>query len=131
MNQKTKKLIILNLPYAIIGLFCSNIGEAWRIAEGTDISTKLLDFFTSMGTAWGNPMPSFHPFDLCIGLAIGAAFRLVVYVRSKNAKKACSPNSTPSPSRRRWRFATAQKQGRTVRATTTMWKCRTTIISSM
>ena len=87
MNQKTKKLIILNLPYAIIGLFCSNIGEAWRIAEGTDISTKLLGFFTSMGTAWGNPMPSFHPFDLCIGLAIGAAFRLVVYVRSKNARK--------------------------------------------
>ncbi len=87
MNQKTKKLIILNLPYAMIGLFCSNIGEAWRIAEGTDISTKLLGFFTSMGTAWGNPMPSFHPFDLCIGLAIGAAFRLVVYVRSKNARK--------------------------------------------
>lgn len=87
MNQKTKKLIILNLPYVIIGLFCSNIGEAWRIAAGTDISTKLLGFFTSMGTAWGNPMPSFHPFDLCIGLAIGAAFRLVVYVRSKNAKK--------------------------------------------
>lgn len=87
MNQKTKKLIILNLPYAIIGLFCSNIGEAWRIAEGTDISTKLLGFFTSMGAAWGNPMPSLHPFDLCIGLAIGAAFRLVVYVRSKNAKK--------------------------------------------
>ena len=87
MNQKTKKLIILNLPYAIIGLFCSNIGEAWRIAEGMDISTKLLGFFTSMGTAWGNPMPSFHPFDLCIGLAIGAAFRLVVYVRSKNARK--------------------------------------------
>ena len=81
MNQKTKKLIILNIPYVVIGLFCTNI------AEGTDISTKLLGFFTSMGTAWGNPMPSFHPFDLCIGLAIGAAFRLVVYVRSKNAKK--------------------------------------------
>lgn len=87
MNQKTKKLIILNIPYVVIGLFCSNIGEAWRIAAGTDISTKLLGFFTSMGTAWGNPMPSFHPFDLCIGLAIGAAFRLVVYVRSKNARK--------------------------------------------
>lgn len=87
MNQKTKKLIILNIPYVVIGLFCSNIGEAWRIAAGADISTKLLGFFTSMGTAWGDPMPSLHPFDLCIGLAIGAAFRLVVYVRSKNAKK--------------------------------------------
>ena len=87
MNQKTKKLIILNIPYVVIGLFCTNIGEAWRMAAGTDISTKLLGFFTSMGAAWGNPMPSLHPFDLCIGLAIGAAFRLVVYVRSKNARK--------------------------------------------
>jgi len=87
MNQKTKKLIILNIPYVVIGLFCTNIGEAWRMAAGADISTKLLGFFTSMGAAWRNPMPSLHPFDLCIGLAIGAAFRLVVYVRSKNAKK--------------------------------------------
>ena len=87
MNQKTKKLIILNIPYVVIGLFCTNIGEAWRMAAGTDISTKLLGFFTSMGASWGNPMPSLHPFDLCIGLAIGAAFRLVVYVRSKNARK--------------------------------------------
>ena len=87
MNQKTKKLIILNLPYVIIGLFCSNIGEAWRLATGADISEKLVSFFASMGVAWSNPLPSFHPFDLAIGLVIGAVFRLVVYVRSKNAKK--------------------------------------------
>ena len=87
MNQKTKKLILLNIPYVIIGLFCTNIGEAWRIAGGVDLSTKLLGFFTSMEAAWSNPMPSFHPFDLCIGLAIGATLRLVVYVRGKNAKK--------------------------------------------
>jgi len=87
MNQKTKKLIILNLPYVIIGLFCSNIGEAWRLATGADISEKLVGFFASMGVAWSNPLPSFHPFDLAIGLVIGAVFRLVVYVRSKNAKK--------------------------------------------
>ena len=87
MNQETKKLIILNLPYVIIGLFCSNIGEAWRLATGADISEKLVGFFASMGVAWSNPLPSFHPFDLAIGLVIGAVFRLVVYVRSKNAKK--------------------------------------------
>ncbi|CAK7066805.1 MAG: hypothetical protein BACD_03162 [Bacteroides rodentium] len=87
MNQKTKKLIILNLPYVIIGLFCSNIGEAWRMAAGADISAKLASFFACMGTAWSNPLPSLHPFDLCLGLVIGAGFRLVVYVRSKNAKK--------------------------------------------
>ena len=49
MNQKTKKLIILNIPYAIIGLFCSNIGEAWRMAAGADISGKLASFFACMG----------------------------------------------------------------------------------
>ncbi len=87
MNDKTKKLIILNLPYFIIGLFCTNIGEAWRIAADADLGTKIISFCSSMGAAWGNPMPSFHPFDLVIGLAIGATFRLVVYVRSKNAKK--------------------------------------------
>ena len=87
MNDKTKKLIILNLPYFIIGLFCTNIGEAWRIATGADLGTKIISFCSSMGAAWGNPMPSFHPFDLVIGLTIGATFRLVVYVRSKNAKK--------------------------------------------
>ena len=87
MNDKTKKLIILNLPYFIIGLFCTNIGEAWRIATGADLGAKIISFCSSMGAAWGNPMPSFHPFDLVIGLTIGATFRLVVYVRSKNAKK--------------------------------------------
>lgn len=87
MNGKTKKLLILNMPYVIIGLFCTNIGEAWRIAAGADLGTKIISFCSSMGTAWSNPLPSLHPFDLCIGLAIGAVFRLVVYVRSKNAKK--------------------------------------------
>ena len=87
MNQKTKKLIILNLPYVLIGLFCTNLGEAWRLAEGADLSEKLLGFFSAMGPAWGTLMPSFHPVDLLIGLAVGATIRLVVYVRSKNAKK--------------------------------------------
>ena len=87
MNQKTKKLIILNIPYVIIGLLCTNLGEAWRLAEGADLSEKLLGFFSAMGPAWSNPMPSFHPVDLMLGLAVGAVSRLVVYVRSKNAKK--------------------------------------------
>ena len=87
MNQKTKKLIILNLHYVLIGLFCTNLGEAWRLAEGADLSEKLLGFFSAMGPAWGNPMPSFYPADLLIGLAVGATIRLVVHVRSKNAKK--------------------------------------------
>lgn len=87
MNQKTKKLLVLNLPYFIIALVCTNIGEAWRIAEGGTTGEKILGFLSALGTAFSNPLPSLHPADLCIGLVIGVVFRLVVYVRSKNAKK--------------------------------------------
>ena len=87
MNQKTKKLLILNIPYMVIGLICTNVGEAWRIADGAEIGEKILGFLSALGTAFSNPAPSLHPFDLCIGLAVGGIFRLIVYVRSKNAKK--------------------------------------------
>lgn len=87
MNQKTKKLLILNIPYVVIGLICTNVGEAWRIAVGADIGEKILGFLSALDTAFSNPVPSFHPFDLCIGIAVGGIFRLIVYVRSKNAKK--------------------------------------------
>jgi len=49
MNQKTKKFLLLNLPYVIIGLFCTNVGEAWRIATGADLGTKIISFCGSMG----------------------------------------------------------------------------------
>lgn len=87
MNQKTKKLLILNIPYFVIGLICTNVGEAWRIAEGAEIGEKILGFFSALGVAFSNPIPSIHPFDLCTGIAVGGMIRLVVYVRSKNAKK--------------------------------------------
>ena len=87
MNQKTKMLLIFNIPYAVIGLICTNVGQAWRIAGGAEIGEKILSFFSMLGTAFSNPLPSIHPFDLCIGIGIGGILRLVVYVRSKNAKK--------------------------------------------
>mgnify|MGYP001851107780 CR=1 FL=1 len=87
MNQKTKKLLILNIPYVVIGLICTNVGQAWRMAGGAEIGEKILSFFSMLGAAFSNPLPSIHPFDLCIGIGIGGILRLVVYVRSKNAKK--------------------------------------------
>lgn len=87
MSNKTKKLLILNLPYFIAGLVCTNLGEAWRIAEGADMSEKLLGFFSAMGAAFSNPMPSLHPMDLLIGVCFGAGLRLAVYLKGKNAKK--------------------------------------------
>ena len=45
MSDKVKKQVILNLPYVILGLIATNLGEAWRLAEGADISEKLLALF--------------------------------------------------------------------------------------
>jgi type IV secretion system protein VirD4 len=87
MNQKTKKLLILNLPYVLIGLFCTNVGEAWRIASGSTTGEKILDFLTALGEAFANPLPSLHPFDLCVGLAVAVTIRAAVYLKGKNAKK--------------------------------------------
>ena len=87
MSNKTKKLLILNLPYFIAGLVCTNLGEAWRIAEGADMSEKLLGFLSALGAAFSNPMPSLHPMDLLIGMCCGAGLRLAVYLKGKNAKK--------------------------------------------
>ena len=87
MSNKTKKLLILNLPYFIAGLICTNLGEAWRIAEGADMSEKLLGFLSALGAAFSNPMPSLHPMDLLIGVCCGAGLRLAVYLKGKNAKK--------------------------------------------
>ena len=87
MSNKTKKLLILNLPYFIAGLVCTNLGEAWRIAEGADMSEKLLGFLSALGAAFSNPMPSLHPLDLLIGVCCGADLRLAVYLKGKNAKK--------------------------------------------
>lgn len=44
-TRKIKKLLILNIPYIIVGLIATNIGEAWRMAEGADSSAKLLSLF--------------------------------------------------------------------------------------
>ena len=86
-KRKIKKLLILNLPYFLVGLFATNLGEAWRLAEGADSSAKILSFFHALPIALNNPLPSFHPLDLLIGILCGAGLRLTVYLKGKNAKK--------------------------------------------
>ena len=87
INDKLKKQIILNLPYVLIGLYATKLGEAWRLAEGADSSTKLLHMMDGFAAAFQVPLPSFAPTDLLIGLLCGCLLRLAVYVKGKNAKK--------------------------------------------
>lgn len=82
-KKELKRLIILNIPYLVIGLVATNIGEAWRLATGFDSSEKILSFFTTLGTAFQNPLPSLYPLDLLIGLCAGVAIRLAVYLKGK------------------------------------------------
>ena len=85
-TAKGKKTLIKLLPYIILGLVCTNLGEAWRLAEGADANKKLLSFFSMIGTAFTNPLPSFYPLDLLVGAICGGGLYLAVYLRGKNAK---------------------------------------------
>ena len=88
MTAKTKKRLFNIIPYVAIGLFSTNIGEAIRLSTGKNASEKMLSFFTEgLGVAFEDVMPSLVPFDLLIGALIGGAFRLIMYIRAKNAKK--------------------------------------------
>ena len=87
MSAKAKKLLILYLPYVILGLIATKLGQAWRLAAGADIGEKILNLVASLGVAFKSPLPSFHPTDLLIGFVIAAAIRLYVYCKARNAKK--------------------------------------------
>ena len=89
MKKNIKKLIILNIPYVVVGLIATNIGEAFRIASGTNASEKVQSLVLDgcFGAAFANPLPSFHPIDLLVGIAVGGILRLATYMKSKNAKK--------------------------------------------
>ena len=82
-----KKLVLLNLPYLLMGLFATNFGEAWRLAQGANASEKFLSLFAVLPGALQSFWPSLHPLDILVGLCCGAGLRLAVYLKSKNAKK--------------------------------------------
>ena len=84
---KLTKLLALYLPYILLGLVATNIGEAWRLAEGKELGDKIMSMMGTVPVAFANPLPSLHPLDLLVGLCCGAGLRLAVYLRGKNAKK--------------------------------------------
>ena len=86
-TKKLTKLIALYLPYILLGLVATNLGEAWRLAEGKELGDKIMAMMGTFPVTFVNPLPSLHPLDLLIGFSCGAGLRLAVYLRSKNAKK--------------------------------------------
>ena len=86
-TKKLTKLLALYLPYLLLGLAATNLGEAWRLAEGKELGDKIMSMMGTIPVAFANPLPSLHPLDLLVGLCSGAGLRLAVYLRGKNAKK--------------------------------------------
>ena len=86
-NIDKKKLVLMNLPYVLAGYFCDKVACLWRVSPGRDASAKMMAVMEGMEGLFSNPLPSFYPRDLLIGVCCGIALRLVVYFKSKNAKK--------------------------------------------
>ena len=86
-TKKLTKLLALYLPYILLGLVATNLGEAWRLAEGKELGDIIMSMMGTVPLAFANPLPSLHPLDLLVGLCCGAGLRLAVYLRGKNAKK--------------------------------------------
>ena len=82
-----KKFLLPNIPYVFIALFSTKLGQAWRLAPGMDFSGKALHLMEGFAAAFQSALPSFHPIDLCVGVAAALLIRLIVYVKGKNAKK--------------------------------------------
>ena len=82
-----KKFLLPNIPYVFIALFATKLGQAWRLAPGMDFSGKALHLMEGFAVAFQSALPSFHPIDLCVGVAAALLIRLAVYVKGKNAKK--------------------------------------------
>ena len=87
MRPDIKKLIIANAPYLLFVYLFDKVGQAYRLAAGAAFADKLLHILDGFMAAFESVAPSFHLFDLCIGVAGAALIRLAVYMKSRNAKK--------------------------------------------
>ena len=86
-TDKIRKYILPNIPYLFIGWACLKLGTAYRLAAGAGFGEKLLGLGRSIGPAFADFAPGLDPFDWLVGIVGAVAFRLLIYFKSKNAKK--------------------------------------------
>ena len=87
MTDKLRKYVLPNIPYVFIGWVFLKLGTAYRLAAGAGFGEKLLGLGQTVGAAFANFAPGLAPFDWLVGIVGAAAFRLLIYFKSKNAKK--------------------------------------------
>ena len=86
-TDSVKKYVIPNIPYLFILWACLKLGTAYRLAPGADFAHKLMGLGQSIGPAFADFAPGLAPFDWLIGIVGAVGFRLLIYFKSKNAKK--------------------------------------------
>ena len=86
-TDSVKKYVIPNIPYLFILWACLKLGTAYRLAPGADFAHKLMGLGKSIGPAFADFAPGLAPFDWLIGIVGAVGFRLLIYFKSKNAKK--------------------------------------------
>ncbi len=82
-----KQKVMKVLPFIILGYFFNKVSQAFTSAAGTELGDKIMNGMDGLGEVFLNPLPSFNPIDLLIGVAGGVIVKLVIYVKGKNAKK--------------------------------------------
>ena len=87
MKSRSVKLLTGSIPYVFIALFATKLGQTWRLADGITVSEKFLHIADGFTEAMQSLLPSFHPLDLLVGVITALLIRLIVYEKSKNAKK--------------------------------------------
>ena len=86
-TDSVKKYVIPNIPYLFILWACLKLGTAYRLAPGADFAHKLMGLGQSIGPAFADFAPGLHPLDWLIGIVGAVGFRLLIYMKSRNAKK--------------------------------------------
>ena len=87
VTDKLRKYVLPNIPYVFIGWVFLKLGTAYRLAVGSDFAHKFIGLGQAVGAAFADFAPGLAPFDWLVGIVGAVAFRLLIYFKSKNAKK--------------------------------------------
>ena len=82
-----KQKVMKVLPFVILGYAFNKVSQAFTGAAGTELGDKIMNGMDSLGEVFLNPLPSFNPIDILIGIAGGVIIKLAIYIKGKDAKK--------------------------------------------
>ena len=86
-TDKIRKFLLPNIPYLFIGWAILKISTAYRMAAGADFLTKAMGIGHTIGPAFADLAPGLNPVDWLVGIVGAVGFRLLIYMKSKKAKK--------------------------------------------